>query len=693
MNNNKIFNPFTQEFVFINSKDGEYIKYLEDICTKCESGNYFNQIRNKCIKIPNKKNTVISEQIQLCEKYIKAKKSVPPITKNELYNILNTIVNAQNNILSILKIDLSKFTKMPIASELLVIFSSLVAIYNINSISVFNNLFNKIYTLLGNNEVAIYFFKLIYLIITQISNIYKLPVNHIKKIVVYIYQLIYTYHYLPIFIFKKAVYFILGLFEVIIYDFIKSKEVVDNLTVSECNTVKNIIPNTKSITFDIFESIPNYIYYEKGGLLTPLYNNTQDLKHIQNFYDVSKFYYRTTLKKTIDITLTKTELLLLQKSSIIQNENTIINNTTIAIQLPKYINEQNTVFKSIFSRNNVMYLQYAKYDSNEFQYHFNQPLQYYAYPEFQYNLKKLPFNKEYNTIKNFINKSILLLNQHNNTHNQFSLNWSFIVDIRKKIKDKLEQINKIKNEIVDFKKNKTTSIKQRLDKIKVDNQEIIQKIKNQIENKEVLLEQKKNLLISDLKLLDKQRESYYKKIRNPELFTKKVTEGKKRHIAKVYLSDITGKEDTLQINIIKNVVSILSNILNETENLVIQYKKENPQKLIQQKDKLVLLVNLINTVNSKESIKNKQGTIINYNNIYLPLITYLVPNNNLVQQLITRDNLLLQQNKKETPLINKTEVHETKKESSDKNKTQLLIKEKENSSSNEIDSILNAIKF
>lgn len=628
--NNKIFNPFTQEFVFINSKDGEYITYLEKICISCNDGKYYNQIKNKCVKIPDKKNTVLLEQIHLCEKFLKAKKDVPPLTKSDMYNILSKIVIAQNNILSLLKIDLTKFIKIPLVSELSVIITSLFTIYNFNSVSIFNKLFIEIYKVLGNNEIAVYFFKLIYTLITYISDIYKLPLVKIKLIVTYVYRLIYKYHYLPMFMFKQAIYILLGLFEVVKYDYIKSETIVNNLSVSETNIVKNISPNTETIKFDIFDIIPDFKYYEKGSLLYPIFENT-NVNYISSFHDVSKFYNRITVKNNIDIVLTSNEYKFLVQNGIIYKEynvaNASINNSNISLLIPKHLNHQNTVFKAIYMKNNMIYLQYARYNNNNTEYQFNQPLQYYAYPEYQDTLKQLRLCRYTVPIQRFLNESISILNKHNETSTVFSLNMGYLDKIKKEIKKKLEKISDIKNKIGKQHSTNTKDVNANI----LAQSNIMKKNKLNLEIKS---------LLEDIKILNNQKEQYYKNIRRPTLFFK----NNRRYQAKIFLSLPDGKPDKIQLEMINSVINHLKSVLDNTESVVTNKKLQTEIKLKEITEKLKQMSAVINGIknttglekitdifyrNNLPGLFNKYGTIINCIEIFKPILNNIDPKSQL----------------------------------------------------------------
>jgi len=359
---NYIFNPYKQEFVLKNSEDGKYIEYLEKTCLTCKSTELFDQIRKKCV-IKKKLNDIERSQIELCQNYLEIKRKNPPVDKKLIFNLLN--IKLFNKTLSQLMDDFfgpgyikgdDPKLNTSITSILTYIFNNWVKFSKVEIVYAFlKQLYN---ILVPSHSNLYYFFQVMISFISENSvkfaSFFKL-IPSVKYVISKLYTLFYEYSYYPLYVFKTAIYFILGSFEYYYRKFIPTdvlkkldNGMINNITIlfskEDVKTVKVVVVNNQSE--DIFDTIPNYKYFERGGLLIGLFDekkqsNRRAVKYLKETVKNNVVNREVALKATGNFykSLTVTDLELLKKYGIVSKDGTLFYYDRLGLQLKDPINQ------------------------------------------------------------------------------------------------------------------------------------------------------------------------------------------------------------------------------------------------------------------------------------------------------------------------------------------------------------------
>lgn len=338
---NLIFNPYKQIFVSETSDDGKYIKYLENNCVICKELEIFDETNNICIK-SNKK--VLKDKLDLCKNYLEIKNKIAPIDRQTILNLLNITIFGKkiSQWIDILPSQIGNNTQTKAAIIAILIW----IIKNVDSLTKENLLtsfFNSIYKIFGvNASMFSYLFSIINWIVKNQYNVIKIPIIQIKYVLSHFYDCLFKYHYYPVYYFKTATYYILGCFEYVYKNNFETKtsKMLDGLMQFNIKQIfsKKELYEVKFIkeSHDIFDTIPNYKFYSKQGLLTPLFEN-------EKFTDKKVEYLNRIVKKQLPIVekmidfnfitvLTKDELKLLQSKEIVSKDGKLFNLYKIGLQ-------------------------------------------------------------------------------------------------------------------------------------------------------------------------------------------------------------------------------------------------------------------------------------------------------------------------------------------------------------------------
>lgn len=282
-----IFDPYRQEFVLKTSPSGQNILYLEKICLSCKNSEIYDQIKNKCV-VKKRLNDIDQKQFELCQEYIKIKKQVLPLDKNQLLGLLNIKFNGKN-LIDHLNQPLNNYKSEPMR----VIYDLIKFIYQdwlrLSSTGAVIYILQEVYKMIGTgvNYNIFYYLNIFITFISKFYNFISKTPGFITKFVHIIqatFRLFYNYRYLPLYYSKTAIYFILGAVEYSIYNFLSmfSQRILDN---SIINTIVLFFSKEKTYNVEvvsverdnedyynyqltkIVDSVPNYRYYSRGGLL------------------------------------------------------------------------------------------------------------------------------------------------------------------------------------------------------------------------------------------------------------------------------------------------------------------------------------------------------------------------------------------------------------------------------------------
>ena len=517
-NKTVIFNPYKQEFVPINSSEGNYIQYLEKICLKCNKDELYDQIKRKCMK-KYKMNSINKKQIMLCQHYLKIKNEIPPIDKKVIDNLLDINIEGRRlkdivkqNAFYKIKEGIEKIpsTNLTFKAALLdIITSVLKQVGNENIKKIIDNISKQI-GYLANFLPSIFvilngvlkFILNNYTLIYR-NNLFK-PIKVVTKVLIdatFKHTFLFTFQSI-----KRFNTFILGAIEYYTTESLSYFNLI-KLNLNEINLIKILFSKTPSTVIelkridelytsqaiDIFDTVPNYSYYTKGGLLYPLYGRDQDLLKF-NAKDIK--YLKNEVKKdlnfieqkvpfsyftgTLELVITDEDKEMLKKKGFLDEKQNVL-------YLNKYVKDINKI-KGF----NKGYLQYYNNDKLE-----------------NVNLGVIAFKRDtaLSTARYQLNNNKIYIKNENTLHleiqflkellenNEYGKDPNKILSNIKKIEDDTELL------VIQREKLKNTKKTSNNNQIKLELNEVVRKIKANFEQlnelrkyKEILLDFKKEYL-------------------------------------------------------------------------------------------------------------------------------------------------------------------------------------------------------
>ncbi len=313
MNNpNFIFNPYIQQYVPINSENGQQIAYLEKICTECPEDSIYDQVNKKCIK-KKKYKKYEEKQIQLCKNYLSIKKNVPPIDRDILYKLLNIRIfnKSLSEILDINTNNINFFKDKEInfaIVSILVYFMQYHA--QLSKMGILEKIFEQIYKIIGSrDDIFRFLFNIIEKIIEGYPKLIKIPVKQIILVVKTLIYYLREVKYLFIYNFWNCLYFVLGCFEYIRYNTF-SKKTIEKLKEStsvivatfdkKAEAVEIIKDKSQQTPQYIWDSIEDYTYYSEGGLLIPIFEKEQWTQKTVKYYKKEATKIKDAKKEIIE---------------------------------------------------------------------------------------------------------------------------------------------------------------------------------------------------------------------------------------------------------------------------------------------------------------------------------------------------------------------------------------------------------
>ncbi len=660
-----IFDPYKQEFVLKTSPSGQNILYLEKICLTCKEAQIYDQIKNQCVS-KKRLNELEQKQVELCKEYIKIKKQVLPLDKNQLLGILNIKFNGKN-ILDYLSQPLTRYKSEPLN----VIYDLIKFIYQdwfrLSSTGALIYILQEIYKLIGTgaNYNVFYFISIFMSFFSKFYNIIsKSPgfITRLGTVMSKTFKLIYEYKYLPLYYSKTAIYFILGAIEYLYRESIpiNLQRILNN---SIINTIILFFSKGKTVnvevisvsvkdakTQDIFKSIPNYRYYSRANILYGLFEENDYLFFKPQLDPKFKVEY---LKQNIEKQngnkknyilnsfshfykqLTLSDVELLKKNGIVSNDNKYLFLDNIGLEHLKEPEKQikqlilyKTNTDSNISETGLLYINNAGEEEIKSIYASAQrnPIDTILLNRFEKEIAPMYkiFNKEINILEKLLIKSE---NNYKRKNEELNASIKELMSSIKQYKQKKTMLIKTNKELNELK-----------DKVRMDSKRTSGK-KNELIQRYSLEQLNNNKEIKDLskkikkqfKLIKKYNTFYLKEFyvnvdtkKNKKIAEKLKQLDKKKTLDKI--EDVASiiKENNLkhsvtfipeeEINKYKLVITILSDLNKEIEKYIDKYStlmrnsSQNYDAYKKLKDKVYQIINKIEL--NQNSFNNKYALLL-----------------------------------------------------------------------------------